>query len=86
MTDRRMLTLLAAIPSTEPCAFSEFVGALGDDRPDDKRGWWELFRDLEDLEDSGLAEIDRGGSHINSLVLTELGAARARQARIESEV
>lgn len=81
MTNARMLTILKAIPSTEPATFYEFVGALGDDAPErgDKKGWWELFRDLEDLADSAVIEIERQATHIESLMLTEIGAATYRE-------
>lgn len=74
-------TILAAIGSQEPSTFNEFLRALGDDCPErgDKDGWRELFAALEYSERSGLVEIERVQRKIDSLILTEAGAARVRE-------
>lgn len=72
--------ILTAIPSTENASFNEFCQGLGDDKPEDRVDWRILFQTLESLEASGLVEIDRHGDKIDSLILTELGAERAREA------
>lgn len=73
------ITMLAAIPSTEPATFNEFLRGY-DDRPerDDKRGWAEMFTDLETLESQGLIEIDRTNGRIDTLMLTAEGADLVR--------
>lgn len=72
--------LLAAIPSTEPCTFSEFLAGLPDVP---ERGhsseWAELFDQLRWAENAGLVEIERIGRNIESLVLTAEGAAAVRR-------
>jgi hypothetical protein len=82
MDDRRVQALMEAISSTEPSTFREFLGSLRDDSPDDKREWWELFRDLETLESELFVEIERlKGGKIDTLILTEAGVARLRELR-----
>lgn len=74
--------ILTAISATEPCSFREFLRGLGDDAPEkgDKQDWYILFKTLESLEESGLVEIERTDNAIDSLILTPLGAERAREA------
>lgn len=74
------LDLLSAIGSTEPSTFNEFLRALGDEAPDreDKAGWRILFKAIERAEENGLIEVSRAGMRIDSLMLTEAGAARVR--------
>lgn len=72
--------ILTAIPSTEGASFGEFCRDLGDDKPDDKVEWHILFQTLESFEASGLIEISRISDRIDSLILTDLGAERAREA------
>ena len=79
MTSAKLLTL---IPSTEPATWREFCVDLQDDRPDkgDKAGWRELFENLEFLEKSDLVTIERRNGVIEQMILTDLGAERAREA------
>jgi hypothetical protein len=72
--------ILSAIGSTEASTFSEFCRALKDDCPEkgDTAGWRELFGSLEWAEHQGLIEIDRVNRKIDSLILTEKGAALVR--------
>lgn len=74
------ITILKAIPSTEPATFRELCSALGSDKPEkgDKRAWWELFSSIEKLEKQELIEVDRNGTSIDTLILTEAGAAMVR--------
>lgn len=74
--------ILAAIPSTEPATFNEFLSALPDvPEKGDRSEWAELFRELTELEGLGLVEIERAnrGGAIESLVLTGEGADRVRR-------
>ena len=76
--------ILAAIPSTEPATFSEFLNALSDvPEKGDRSAWAELFRELTELEGLGLVEIERAnhGGAIESLMLTGEGAAAVRKAQ-----
>lgn len=71
--------VLAAIGSTEPSTFNEFCRALKDcPSKGDREGWRELFATLEWLEHQGFVQIERGGRGIESLILTDKGAARVR--------
>lgn len=74
--------ILTAISSTEPSSFREFLRGLGDEAPEKgaKQDWYILFKTLESLEETGLVEIERTGSAIDTLILTDLGAERAREA------
>lgn len=73
------IKMLAAIPSTEPASFNEFLRGY-DDRPErgDKGAWAEMFQDLETLEAQGLIEIERVNGKIDTLILTDEGAALVR--------
>ena len=77
MTD---LDILKAIPSTEPAMFNEFLRGL-DDAPErgDRAGWAELFRGLDRLERDGRIEVERANGKIDTLILTESGAASVRK-------
>lgn len=73
--------ILAAIPSTEPATFGEFLSTLPDcPEKGDRAGWRDLFSQLRTLENAGLVEVERTGGSIESLLLTEDGAARVRSA------
>ncbi len=71
--------ILTSIGSTEASTFREFCRELGDDKPDDRTDWHILFKTLESLEECGLVEIERSGRDIDTLILTDLGAERARE-------
>lgn len=82
-----LTTLLVTIPSTDEVSFRELMNMLGDSKPEkgDKKGWADVFTTLRTMEKDGLVEISwspegngRGGSAIDSLILTEAGAARAK--------
>jgi len=85
MTDREELKILSCIGSTEPTTFPEFLWGY-EDKPEkgDKQGWSELFGALEWLEHQGQIEIARGSGPgrrmIDTMILTEAGAARVRSA------
>lgn len=76
--------ILAAIPSTEPATFREFLAGLPDvPVKGDREGWRELFYQVKKLENAGLVEVeraDRDGS-IESLMLTGEGTERVRGQR-----
>ncbi len=81
MTTREMEenAVLAAIGSTEPSTFNEFCRELKDcPSRGDKDAWRELFATLEWLEHQGFVKIERAGRSIESLILTDDGAARVR--------
>lgn len=74
--------ILAAIPSTEPATFGEFLSALPDvPAKGDRTAWRDLFSQLRTLENAGLVEIERAntGGSIESLMLTGDGAERVRR-------
>lgn len=72
--------ILKAISYTEACSFGEFCGALGSEKPErsDRDGWHQLFLQLDKLEADGLIEVSRAGKFVDTLQLTETGAARVR--------
>jgi hypothetical protein len=74
------LTILKAIGSTEPSTFREFCSELGDNCPEkgDSASWGALFRLLREAERSGLVLVDRASGSIDTLILTEAGAAHVR--------
>ena len=72
--------ILTAISATEPSTFGELCQGLGSDKPDCKEDWYILFKTLESFEERGLVEIERMGDKIDTLILTSLGAERAREA------
>lgn len=76
--------LLNVIPSTEPSRFFDVVRYLGPDEPErgDKAAWRELFQTIGSMERQGLVVIERDrGNRIESLQLTDEGAALARETR-----
>lgn len=72
--------ILNAISYTEVSSFGEFCRALGTEKPErgDRDGWRQLFLQIEKLEADGLIAVDRLGRSIDTLQLTEAGAARVR--------
>jgi len=71
--------LLPLIGYTEPTTFSELCNALGDDKPEERSEWAELFSAIEKCEEAGYIEIERGGGgRISSLQLTEEGVDMVR--------
>lgn len=76
--------ILAAIPSTEPATFGEFLNALPDvPEKGDRAAWGELFSRLELAERLGYVEIERAnrGGAIESLMLSSEGAAAVRRTQ-----
>lgn len=76
--------ILNAIPSTEPCSFSEFLNALPDvPVKGDRGGWSVLFAQLRRLEVDGLIEVERAnsGGSIESLMLTGEGVEAVRRQK-----
>lgn len=73
-------TILQAIPSTEPASFREFCNALGSDCPErgEREDWAELFDCIREAEGNVLIEVERSGNSIETLILTEAGAATVR--------
>jgi hypothetical protein len=74
--------ILAAIPSTEPATFGEFLNGLPDvPEKADRSAWSDLFTQLHFLETEGLVEVERAssGGSIESLMLTGEGAERVRR-------
>jgi hypothetical protein len=81
--------ILAAIPSTEPCDFGEFLNGLPDVPEKGDRGAWSvLFAQLRRLEIDGLVEVERAntGGSIESLMLTGEGAERVRRNDMDQMV
>lgn len=73
------IEILSAIGSTEPSTFAEFCRALRDcPERGDTAGWRELFSDLEYAERQELVVIERLNRRIESLQLTDEGAAMVR--------
>jgi hypothetical protein len=78
--------ILTSVGSTEPTTMHELFGAMRDDLPEkgDHEGWAEFFRTIHALQDSDLIEVERDRENrISSLILTDLGAERAREAQRE---
>lgn len=71
--------ILSVIPLTEPDDFRTFCNSLGDDCPQERTEWAELFNTLRLLERQGDIMIDRLGRRIEFLQLTEQGANRIRE-------
>lgn len=71
----KLKTLLSAVGSTEETTFGELCSALGDDRPEDKSEWRDLFLSIDAAENNGQIEVSRSGRQIDSLILTESGVA-----------
>lgn len=81
-------TMLSAIGSTTPVAWTMFIHELPD-RPHaytDKSGWKEILSSLNALEAMELVTVVRDGNsnQVISLALTELGVERLRES-IESD-
>jgi hypothetical protein len=77
--------VLAAIGATEPSDFNEFCRGLKDcPAKGDTAGWREVFNILRQLEADQLVEVSRTGKTIDTMQLTEAGAARARE-RLDSQ-
>lgn len=74
--------VLAAISFKSATGFSEFCSALNDcPERGDREGWRELFSLLNKCERNGFVIIERDGRNIESLQLTDAGAARFREGR-----
>lgn len=73
--------ILKSIGSTEETTFNELCRELGDEVPTNGAEWRALFLFLDDLEEQGLVEISRAGGRIDSMILTEAGAAQVRGSR-----
>lgn len=74
--------ILAAIPSTEPADWWEFMNALPDTpAKGDREAWAELFRTIRALERDGLIEVERADKDgsIESLMLTSAGVEEVRR-------
>ena len=71
--------VLTAISAMEPCSFNEFLRGLDGEKPENRDEWRVLFQTLEMFEASGLVEIERTNDRIDTLILTPLGAERARE-------
>ena len=74
--------ILEAIPSTEPCSFSEFCNDYPDTPSKGERSEWAgLFGRLSELERDDLLRIERDGRNIQEMQLTEAGAQWVRDFR-----
>lgn len=75
--------ILKAIPSTEPCSFSEFLRGLPE--IPEQGEWAPLMAALSRLEHrEGLIETERldlESSRIQSIILTDKGIRRVRECR-----
>jgi len=71
-------TVLAAASSAEPSDFNELCRGLGGDCPQDRAEWATLFRTIEECERNGLMEVSRLDGRIDTVILTEAGAAQVR--------
>jgi len=81
--------IMFAIGSTEPSTFDEFCTGLrmSNYLPFDRSGWGKLFGAVRLLESQRLITVTRehaGAHHIQTLMLTEAGAAKVRD-RLDSE-
>ena len=72
------LEFLSLIASTEEMSFNELCTALGDDCPDNKAEWRDLFAKIRDLERQCYVEVTRTAGKIDGLMLTESGAGLIR--------
>lgn len=74
--------ILCAIGNTRRTpTFDGFLNALNGDKPDSRDEWRVLFLTLESLEAQELVTIERVRGRIDTLILTDLGAERAREAQ-----
>jgi hypothetical protein len=71
-------TVLAAIGFTETSDFNDVCRGLGADVPTERGEWREFFTILEGAERQGLVEIERVEGKIDTVQLTEAGAAVVR--------
>lgn len=74
--------ILAAIPSTEPATFGEFLNGLPDTpEKGDREEWAELFGWLRTFERMGWIEVERASKDgsIESLMVTALGVEEVRK-------
>lgn len=77
--DQEEIAILAAIGSTEPSTFAEFCRSYKDcPAKGDTAAWREVFATLEWLEHQKMVIIERENRRIESLILTDEGAARVR--------
>lgn len=78
-----ILTVLNAVSSTEASTFSEFCRGLGGDCPErgDKEAWADLFDTVNAAETLNLVEVERSNGRIETLILTDTGAERVREAQ-----
>ncbi|MCI0488959.1 MAG: hypothetical protein L0229_20395 [Blastocatellia bacterium] len=80
-----LIDVLSAIGSTEPSSFSEFCRGLEDcPEPGDRAVWRELLGFIGRGEREGLIEVERTKGMIDTLILTEAGAALVRN-RLDSK-
>ncbi len=78
--------ILVNVGSTEPTTMHELFNLMRDDLPGkgDNKGWAEFFGIIRALETSELIEVERDrDNRISTLILTDLGAERAREAQRE---
>lgn len=70
-----------ATSSTEPSTFSEYCRGLRDcPERGDSAAWADLFKAISNGERLGLIEVERLNGKIETLILTEAGAAKVRAA------
>ena len=74
------MPVLNAVSSTEVSTFNEFCRALGGSCPErgEQDEWAELFDCVKAAESLDLIEVERVGGKIDTLILTEAGAAKVR--------
>lgn len=72
------IEFLSLIGSTEETTFNELCSALGDDCPDNKYAWRDLFAHIRDLERQSYIEVTRTQGKIDGIQLTESGASLIR--------
>jgi hypothetical protein len=76
-----LIDILLATGATEPSTFNEFCRGLRDcPERGDREGWADLFKTIGSAERLGLVEVERLNGKIETLILTEAGAAKARAA------
>lgn len=72
--------VLTAISAMAPCSFNELLQGMGDEAPTNGAEYRVLFLTLESFEESGLVEVERASNgRVDTLMLTNLGAERARE-------
>jgi hypothetical protein len=76
------LDILAAVSLTEPTTFGDFCNALNDcPERGDRDGWRSLFGQLNFCERNGYVVIERDDRNIESIQLTDAGAAKLRTGK-----